>query len=275
MAGRRHLLTTAPGLIVRPGAVAAPAPSYLTLPWTRHFDDDTIDTAGASIVDDVVVPLGWGGLRGGVLVKSVLIPPGQLALPNHSKSLRLYGDKDNNTGSGAKLPLGAAIDASAGVRWCWYVGSENAHAGNDSAKSYGAILYADDASNTAIRMYHDGTTDQARFYAWVDGVTKADVSTNTWNNVVLPRWYLLRCEANFAAGSVIMSGIRDGDWATQEYTTLNFTAFAGPTKLDTVGFTNAGSASGWAPAYGPQHIGQVWIGALTDAWPTAGAKWTV
>jgi hypothetical protein len=256
----------------RDGAGASP---FLSLPYVKGFEGDTLSTLPAEWTQKSVSGL-WTGTQGTAEVQSRIDGFGN-DVP-HTKAMFCQAHPTTNIGTSISMDLGKPIDASDGYRMSWYARHYNeASSGDDAAYFHAPLLSENGGEGEAwSNFYQKASSENVTYFEYYDGDAYALHGTSTaWNLLGTHSWHCFRGEINFAGGSASLGAWRDtGTWTNVYNCSDTFTALTGPTNLQYLCLGSAGSASSWK-VYDSVQIAQVWIGALTDDWPTVGSIWSV
>jgi hypothetical protein len=197
----------------------------------------------------------------------------------HTKAMYLEGNNTTNVGSSVSLDLGGPLDMSDGIRVAWYARHYNEAAGGDDAAIFFAPVFGSTGGDPQdfVRCHQQATSENWAKLQWYKDAAYVfnDQCNGTYTLQGTHQWHMYRWELNFAAGTGLLQSWKDtGSWTNDYGVTFTFTATTGPQNLRYLSLGSPGSSSTWK-VYHHQQIAQVWVGALTDAWPTVGNIWSV
>lgn len=246
------------------------SPGGLVLPHVIHFDDDSLGAIVGWTEEEVYAAATADVSRASpTIVNTPIDQNGNY--PAGSQSILLPGHHTTGVGSCITKILAGTIDMSAGFRVAWYMRHAHVTGSQDSFRAMGP-LFTKDKTNDFIRTYMDNTSLNKTYMQHYE----AQVASLDANDITIidgDRWHCYRSEFNFAGGSWAHVAFRSGDWVTADSINGAFAGYAGPTDKNILCLSNFGSTSTWT-VFDDVHISQIWIGALTDAWPTVGGDWS-
>jgi hypothetical protein len=163
---------------------------------------------------------------------------------------------------------------SAGFRLSFYSKHDNTSGSQDTSIQI-APAFSTDKTNDYVRVYLDNSSNNRCLWQW----NESQVASLNYGQAGIvhqstKNWHCYRLEFNFAAGTTLYAAYRVNDGANLEYEAGSFTGLAGPTDKTILELSNFGSTSTWS-VFQTYYIGTIWVGGLTDAWPSTTGAWTV